>query len=336
MKVFANILALYAQICGGSINNTPIGNVTPAPAAFSSLSIPAGTPVNAVAATGTLTADANPSPAAQASGILTSNESLVADGATVTIGTTVYTFKTALSEPAVAYEVLIGENYSAQLANLAAAINGGTGAGVTYGTGTAAHPDVQSSAPFNAAITITAKVAGDAGNLIAKDTDSGNLDWDGAGDYLTGGLDTETVTIGAKTYAFVAALTPAEGEVLIGATLEATLTNLKNAINHTGTPDTDYSCAEAHPSVSATADATHLVATAKVKGAAGNAIATSDAEAGEETHMAWAAETLEYGIDGTAAPARAICADNSYIYYCIAANTVADANWRQISIGTVY
>jgi hypothetical protein len=28
MKVFANILALYAQICGGSINNTPIGNVT--------------------------------------------------------------------------------------------------------------------------------------------------------------------------------------------------------------------------------------------------------------------------------------------------------------------
>lgn len=60
-----------------------------------------------------------------------------------------------------------------------------------------------------------------------------------------------TVEIGSKAYQFVSVLTPVEGEVLIGADADASMNNLKNAINYTGTPGTDYSCAAAHPEVTA-------------------------------------------------------------------------------------
>lgn len=66
----------------------------------------------------------------------------------------------------------------------------------------------------------------------------------------------DTVTIGEKTYTFKTALTPTEGEVLIGANADASLLNLIRAINHTGTPDTDYKCAAVHPAVSAASSVT--------------------------------------------------------------------------------
>lgn len=65
-----------------------------------------------------------------------------------------------------------------------------------------------------------------------------------------------TVTIGSKIYTFKTSLSPAEGEVLIGADADASLLNLIRAINHSGTPDTDYKCAAAHPEVSAAASVT--------------------------------------------------------------------------------
>jgi hypothetical protein len=52
--------------------------------------------------------------------------------------------------------------------------------------------------------------------------------------------DTDTVTINGKVYTFKTALTPAGGEVLINVTAAAALTNLIRAVNHTGTPGTDY------------------------------------------------------------------------------------------------
>ncbi len=83
----------------------------------------------------------------------------------------------------------------------------------------------------------------------------------------------DTVTIDTKVYTFVA--TPAtEGDVKIGATAAITLDNLKAAINHTGTPDTDYKCAACHPTVEATTN-TDTVQTlqAIIGGVAGNSIA---------------------------------------------------------------
>jgi hypothetical protein len=87
---------------------------------------------------------------------------------TVTIGTTVYTYKTALSTgPAVPYEVLIGVSETTANANLAAAINGAAGAGTTYATGTVAHPDVVAGTATAHTVPLVARVGGVAGDLIA-------------------------------------------------------------------------------------------------------------------------------------------------------------------------
>lgn len=108
-----------------------------------------------------------------------------------------------------------------------------------------------------------------------------------------------------------------------------------HAINHTGTPGTSYYLAEVHPAVTCTSStATTAVVAAKTSGVAGNTIATTtDTEAGV---MAWGAATLAGGIDGTVGVANETCADASYLYHCIAPNTIADANWRRVSLGTAY
>lgn len=159
---------------------------------------------------------------------------------------------------------------------------------------------------------------------------SGTLTVTGGGTQIA---DNDTVTIDTKVYTFKTALTPTEGEVLIGASDTATLLNLLNAINHTGTPDTDYKCAAVHPTVTGTSsDATTLVVTAKTKGVAGNSIATT--ETGAE--LSWGAVNLEGGIDGTVGYANEVCADATYLYHAVAANTIADANWRRIALGSAY
>ena len=45
---------------------------------------------------------------------------------------------------------------------------------------------------------------------------------------------------------------------------------------------------------------------------------------------------LENGVDGTVGAVNELKADASFLYHCIAANTVAGANWRRVSLGTVY
>jgi flagellin len=68
-------------------------------------------------------------------------------------------------------DVLIGATVADTLANLAAAINGGAGAGVAYGTGTVAHSEVSAVAAVST-VALTAKTAGVAGNLIATTSSS--------------------------------------------------------------------------------------------------------------------------------------------------------------------
>ena len=110
-----------------------------------------------------------------------------------------------------------------------------------------------------------------------------------------------TVTIGTKTYTFKTALTPEEGEVLIGADDTAALLNLKDAINRDTPGDKDgvkYKVAAAHTDVEATAsDATTLSISARTIGAAGNLIATTETEENEATDVAWGAATLANGAD---------------------------------------
>lgn len=107
---------------------------------------------------------------------------------TVIIGNVTYMFRTALqTNPTVAYEVLIGATASDSLDNLIAAINGGTGAGTKYGTGTVAHPYVTAAAGAGDTLTATVTAAGEAGNLIetAETLTEGNWTYDN----MNGGVD---------------------------------------------------------------------------------------------------------------------------------------------------
>jgi len=149
------------------------------------LILPEKTPVNAVAA----------------SGKLVSTGTAVSDGEKVTIGATVYTFKTTLStDPAVPYEVLIGASATAQMTNLVAAIMGNEGEGTTYGTGTVAHPTVTAAIADTDDIDLTAKTKGVAGNLIATTDDSAELSWGSEEVALVGGID-GTVGVANETCA---------------------------------------------------------------------------------------------------------------------------------------
>lgn len=108
--------------------------------------------------------------------------------------------------------------------------------------------------------------------------------------------DADTVTIGGKVYTFQDTLTNVDGNVKIGASNTATMTNLFNAINASGgTPGTDYAAATtANTQVVATnPSGTTVVVTALAAGAAGNLIAVSEAS----THLAWSGATLVNGVD---------------------------------------
>lgn len=129
------------------------------------------TPVNAVAATQSVTVEAG----------------MPADGNTVTIDGVTYTYKTALSVgPAVPFEVLIGANVTAAALNLSRAITAGAGAGTLYGTGTTAHTTVTSS-PAIGVVTLTASTKGADGNLFALTKVGANITLGGA--VFAGGVD---------------------------------------------------------------------------------------------------------------------------------------------------
>lgn len=160
-----------------------------------------------------------------------------------------------------------------------------------------AHPLVTASA-FEANIsTITALVGGTAGNSIAT---------------------TETFT--AETNIF-GGTTLASGGNCSGAN---TITVLTDAINDL------YGGNEM---VVATEGSGKIVLEAVVAGLVGNAITVSDTMAngnfGGKTH-------LEGGINGTAGEAGKLLIDDNYIYICTNVNTILDANWRRVDLGSVY
>jgi hypothetical protein len=145
--------------------------------------------------------------------------------------------------------------------------------------------------------------------------------------------DAETVTIGSTVYRFKDTLAQAF-DVKIGASAAATLDNLKAAINASGTPGTEYfTGTTAHPTVNATTNTnTEQTVVADTAGTAGNSLATTETL----TNGAWGAATLAGGINGTVGGAKKLLADSSYLYIAIAANTVADANWRRMSLGSAF
>ncbi|HKM48738.1 MAG TPA: flagellin [Terriglobales bacterium] len=220
------------------------------------------------------------------------------NGDTVTVGGKAYQFVTALSNNATANEVVVNANTVTTLNNLAAAVNQGTGAGTTYGTGTTQNANVAAGTAAGTSpagtLIFTANNAGTAGNFITGVASAhGTFAGSAGGGLFTGGLNAgaapsaaagDTVSVGGTTYTFVNALssTAVANQVLLEATDAASLSNLANAVNGgTGLGATYSTGTVANTNVTA-ATGTNLTTgldtitfTASTKGLAGDSIATA-------------------------------------------------------------
>lgn len=108
-------------------------------------------------------------------------------GSIVSIGSMVYTFRTALSSPTVANEILIGANAEAAIDNLVKAITLAATIGTNYSTGTVVHPTCTAVKATAATMTVTAKTVGDGGTSIITTTQGEHLAF--AQPTLTGGVN---------------------------------------------------------------------------------------------------------------------------------------------------
>lgn len=109
------------------------------------------------------------------------NSGNVTNNKIVTIGSTVYTFKTALTGGgATANEILIGADNDDSLLNLKKAINAEAGSGTKYGSATVINPDVASGNVTSHAIVLTAKTKSAAVNALATTTNETTLSFTGA------------------------------------------------------------------------------------------------------------------------------------------------------------
>lgn len=136
------------------------------------------------------------SPAVAATGILTevSGRTNVLAGNKVIIGTNQYVFVGKLTN-SIPNQVKLATKFDGSMSNLIAAINGGTGAGTAYSSSTVSNPVVAAGVlttnllATNHLFTVTARIAGAAGNTIAtlKSVSTTNLTWSGT--TLAGGAD---------------------------------------------------------------------------------------------------------------------------------------------------
>lgn len=138
-----------------------------------------------------LSGEFDPDLAVAASGVLTFTDNAFITE-TVTIGDMVYTFVADLLSDDVAYNVQIGISAAATIDNLILAINAGGGEGISYGTGTVAHPTVLASAGAGDTMDVIANTEGDEGNAIVTTTDLSSASWDAAA--LLGGASIPTAT----------------------------------------------------------------------------------------------------------------------------------------------
>lgn len=293
------------------------------------------TPVNAVASSKVLTIGTNPVEGAtvsiggqvyrfrtdvgagvKAEQLLTFNSELPHDGDTVVLGLTTYTFKNVLTPTA--GQVLIEATVTTTIDNLVAAVDGGVGAGTKYAEGTT---------DIGAVVTPT-KASADTFKVVY---------------YVVGALGNGFDTLGTLTHATWGDTTlkggiepQAANDVLIGLTTEISIDNLVFAITAGAGIGTYYGTGTVINALvtAVKASAATMTATNKVKGVIGDL--TALAESLVDGSWALGATFLSGGVNGTLGYANEVCADGSFLYHCVEANGIADANWRKVSLGTVY
>jgi len=216
-----------------------------------------------------------------------------------------------------ANDVLIAGTAEGCIDNLVAAINAAAGAGTTYGTGTTANTLASAAKTAADTLTATAVTAGDAGDDIVTTETSSNASW--ADTTMDGGIDVAVAN-----------------DVLIGVNAEASIDNLVLAVTAGAGAGTNYATGTtANATVTGVKSAANtFTATALTKGVSGNSIAI--AEACANSSWAGGAVILSGGVDGTVGTQDEIRRDTSYLYICIAVNTIADANWRRVSLGAAF
>jgi len=329
-------------------NNTPLTGTTTAERIDPEiLVIKEKTPVNAIAAAGKLTSSGTLVPATHATSVLLSGGSNVTEGKILTIGTTVYRFKgTTLA----AYDINIGSNAAETLDFLKLAIMAATpGDGSVYHLGTEPHPDVVATTNTDTEQTIQAKVPGVTANAIVTTDNDDDLSWGdvtlggGSGDSTAGITDAAaTFQINGREYMFVNELSGDEADdivdqILYGGDEATALDNMLVAINAGATAGTEYSTGtvvNADVTAGANTNTTQVI-TAKIKGVSGHLITlTEDLASTVWDAVVMGTETA--GVDGTVGIANETCADATYLYHCLATNTIADANWRRVTLGSVY
>lgn len=257
-----------------------------------------GTTLNTVATTGTalrtVWADTT-----LGGGTGASDAGVTTGAATVTIGSITYTVVDELSETygadAIAYQVKKGAAEANMLYNLKLAINGGSGEGTLYSTGTVAHPYFIATTNTDTVQTIVSRTVADTAgtaviNALATTETMANTAW--ADTTYGGGTGNSnpavttaaaTLTIGTRTYTAVLELSETSGadavaDQILWVTSEAVfLDNIKKAINQTGIAGTDYSTGtEVNEDVVATTNTnTEQTIVARTLGASGNSIATT-------------------------------------------------------------
>ena len=92
----------------------------------------------------------------------------------VTIGSTVYTFKTTIAS---SFDVLIGTNVTDSIDNLIAAINLGGTAGTDYHADTTEHPDASALSFTGLAMQVYSDLSGEDQNAIVTTTDITGASW---------------------------------------------------------------------------------------------------------------------------------------------------------------
>ena len=156
---------------------------------------------------------------------------------------------------------------------------------------------------FGSALTDTGPYLNSAtATLKVTPTAPATLTWDNS----AGPSDGDTVTLGSTTYTFKTALTPTAGQVLLNGGGDAALLNLIRAVNHTGTPGTDYANlgSTAAANTQFTADAAVASHAAKFRETAGGTYATTETSA----QLSFAA-TTHVSLTG-------------YYYRCTATNAI--------------
>lgn len=135
--------------------------------------------------------------------------------------------------------------------------------------------------------------AGNAAGVMLDALDAALVAAEGVLRVTVNPANTKTVVIGAKTYTFQTSLTDVDGNVFIGADIDASLDNLIAAITLGAGAGTEYATSmTVHPTVLAMVETgSAMRVKALASGTGGNAIATTETL----TNGAWDAATLEGG-----------------------------------------